>query len=163
MTPPPAIATLGELRASGHELKSLRVELRDNLLARLRAGVDPWPGLHGFADTVIPQLERALIAGHDLVLLGERGRGKTRLLRSLVGLLDEWSPVISGSVLGEHPYDPITITSKQSLATYGDELRISPAPPRRALFREAGHPRHERGRPDRRRRSDEGGRGAFAG
>lgn len=124
-TETPAIATLGELRASGHELKSLRVELRDNLLARLRDGVDPWPGLHGFADTVIPQLERALIAGHDLVLLGERGQGKTRLLRSLAGLLDEWSPVISGSELGEHPYDPITISSKQSLSTYGDELRIS--------------------------------------
>ena len=121
----PSIATLGDLRASGHELKTLRVELRDNLLARLRDGVDPWPGLHGFADTVIPQLERALIAGHDLVLLGERGQGKTRLLRSLVGLLDEWTPVISGSELGEHPYDPITISSKQSLATYGDELRIS--------------------------------------
>lgn len=124
-TETPAIATLGELRASGHELKSLRVELRDNLLARLRDGVDPWPGLHGFADTVIPQLERALIAGHDLVLLGERGQGKTRLLRSLAGLLDEWSPVISGSELGEHPYDPITVSSKQSLSTYGDELRIS--------------------------------------
>ncbi|MEO5665962.1 MAG: magnesium chelatase [Nocardioides sp.] len=121
----PTIATLGELRASGHELTPLRVELRNNLLARLRDGVDPWPGLHGFADTVIPQLERALIAGHDLVLLGERGQGKTRLLRSLVGLLDEWTPVISGSELGEHPYDPITISSQQSLAAYGDELRIS--------------------------------------
>ncbi len=124
-TETPAIATLGELRASGHELKPLRVELRDNLLALLRDGVDPWPGLHGFSDTVIPQLERALIAGHDLVLLGERGQGKTRLLRALVGLLDEWTPVISGSELGEHPYDPITIGSKQSLATYGDDLRIS--------------------------------------
>ena len=88
-TETPAIATLGDLRASGHELKPLRLELRDNLLALLRDGVDPWPGLHGFSDTVIPQLERALIAGHDLVLLGERGQGKTRLLRALVGLLDE--------------------------------------------------------------------------
>jgi magnesium chelatase subunit I len=122
---PPTIATLGELRASGHELKPLRVELRDNLLAHLRDGVDPWPGLHGFGDTVIPQLERALIAGHDLVLLGERGQGKTRLLRSLVGLLDEWAPVISGSELGEHPYDPITIGSKQAAAAYGDDLRVS--------------------------------------
>lgn len=127
MTPtvPPTIATLGELRTSGHELKPLRVELRDNLLALLHAGADPWPGLHGFSDTVIPQLERALIAGHDLVLLGERGQGKTRLLRSLAGLLDEWTPVISGSELGEHPYDPITIASKQAAATYGDDLRVS--------------------------------------
>lgn len=118
-------ATVGELRASGHELKTLRHELRDNLLARLRDGTDPWPGLHGFEDTVIPQLERALIAGHDVVLLGERGQGKTRLLRTLVGLLDEWSPVISGSELGEHPYDPITVRSRQAAATYGDDLRVS--------------------------------------
>ncbi len=124
-TQAPAASTLGELRASGHELKALRQEIRDNLLARLRAGEDPWPGLHGFADSVIPQVERALLAGHDIVLLGERGQGKTRLLRSLVGLLDEWSPVISGSELGEHPYDPISVTSQQAVATYGDDLRIS--------------------------------------
>ncbi|QIK77173.1 sigma 54-interacting transcriptional regulator [Nocardioides piscis] len=119
------MATLGELRASGHELKPLRDEIRANLLARLRAGEDPWPGLHGFSDTVIPQLERALIAGHDVVLLGERGQGKTRLLRSLVGLLDEWSPVIAGSELGEHPFDPITHGAKRAVATQGDDLPIS--------------------------------------
>jgi magnesium chelatase subunit I len=121
----PTLSTLGELRASGHELKPLRTEIRDNLLAKLRAGEDPWPGLHGFDDTVIPQVERALLAGHDMVLLGERGQGKTRLLRSLVGLMDEWTPVISGSELGEHPFDPITVTSIQALASYGDDLRIS--------------------------------------
>ncbi len=121
----PDIATLGQLRDSGHELKPLRVELRDNLLGRLRDGVDPWPGLHGFTQTVIPQLERALIAGHDLVLLGERGQGKTRLLRSLIALLDEWSPVISGSELGEHPFDPITVSGKRAVAEHGDDLRIS--------------------------------------
>nr|WP_221199761.1 magnesium chelatase [Nocardioides soli] len=103
----------------------MRQEIRDNLLAMLREGRDPWPGLHGFADTVIPQLERALIAGHDVVLLGERGQGKTRLLRTMVGLLDEWTPVISGSELGEHPYEPITVTSQQAAATYGDDLRVS--------------------------------------
>lgn len=124
-TPHPSASTLGQLRESGHQQRSLRQELRDNLLERLAAGVDPWPGLHGFADTVIPQVERALLAGHDIVLLGERGQGKTRLLRSLVGLLDEWSPVISGSELGEHPYEPITVTSQQAAATYGDDLRIS--------------------------------------
>jgi magnesium chelatase subunit I len=122
---PPTIATLGQLRESGHELVDLRTEIRTNLLAALREGRDPWPGLHGFETTVIPQLERALIAGHDIVLLGERGQGKTRLLRTLVGLLDEWTPVISGSELGEHPYEPITIGSQQAAATYGDELRIS--------------------------------------
>ncbi len=112
VTEAPTISTLGELRAAGHVHKPLRVEIRDNLLAMLRDGVDPWPGLHGFEATVIPQLERALIAGHDVVLLGERGQGKTRLLRTMVGLLDEWTPVISGSELGEHPFEPITHGSK---------------------------------------------------
>jgi magnesium chelatase subunit I len=105
-TSPPVISTLGELTASGHRLRTLREEIRGNLLDALREGRDPWPGLHGFESTVIPQLERALLAGHDVVLLGERGQGKTRLLRTLVGLLDEWTPVIAGSELGEHPVRP---------------------------------------------------------
>ncbi len=125
MTDAPTIATLGELRASGHELKDLRTEIRDNLLAKLAAGEDPWPGLHGLEDTVIPQLERALIAGHDIVLLGERGQGKTRLLRTLVGLLDEWTPVIDGSELGEHPYDPITHESRRRAAGLGYQLPVT--------------------------------------
>ncbi|MEX0428934.1 magnesium chelatase [Nocardioides sp. DS6] len=121
----PTIATLGELRAAGHVQKPLRTEIRDNLLAKLRAGDDPWPGLHGLEDTVIPQLERALIAGHDIVLLGERGQGKTRLLRTLVGLLDEWTPVIGGSELGEHPYDPVTHESKRRALELGDHLPVA--------------------------------------
>ncbi len=125
MTEAPTLTTLGELRGSGHVHRPLREELRENLLARLAAGEDPWPGLHGFEDTVIPQVERALIAGHDLVLLGERGQGKTRLLRSLVALLDEWTPVIAGSELGEHPYDPITVASRRAAAREGDDLPIS--------------------------------------
>ncbi|GAA4711303.1 magnesium chelatase [Nocardioides conyzicola] len=125
MTSAPDIATVGQLRASGHVQQTLREEIRTNLLAALREGRDPWPGLHGFQDTVIPQLERALIAGHDIVLLGERGQGKTRLLRTMVGLLDEWTPVISGSELGEHPYEPITHASQIAAATYGDDLRVS--------------------------------------
>jgi magnesium chelatase subunit I len=122
---PPTVSTVGELRASGHVARTLRVEIRDNLLAALAEGRDPWPGLHGFESTVIPQLERALIAGHDVVLLGERGQGKTRILRTLVGLLDEWTPIISGSELGEHPYEPITVASQRAASTYGDDLRVS--------------------------------------
>ena len=125
MTEAPTIATVGALRASGHEQKHLKQELRDNLLAALRAGRDPWPGLHGFAETVIPQVERAIIAGHDIVLLGERGQGKTRLLRTLVGLLNEWTPVIAGSELGEHPYDPITPTSRRRALELGDDLPVA--------------------------------------
>ncbi|MDO5683831.1 MAG: magnesium chelatase [Propionibacteriaceae bacterium] len=121
----PSVRTVGELRASGHVAKSLREEIRDNLLAALAEGRDPWPGLHGFESTVIPQLERALIAGHDVVLLGERGQGKTRILRTLAGLLDEWTPVIDGSELGEHPYHPITLASQRRADELGDDLPIA--------------------------------------
>ncbi|MGB3186732.1 MAG: sigma 54-interacting transcriptional regulator [Ornithinimicrobium sp.] len=121
----PTLGTLGELRGTGHELKGLKHELRDNLLAALAEGSDPWPGLHGFTDTVIPQVERAIIAGHDIVLLGERGQGKTRLLRTLVTLMDEWSPVIEGSELGEHPYQPITAVSIARARELGEELPIA--------------------------------------
>ena len=123
-TPAPTIGTVGELRADGHVHKPLRTEIRDNLLAALAEGRDPWPGLHGFETTVIPQLERALIAGHDVVLLGERGQGKTRLLRTMVGLLDEWTPVIAGSDLGEHPFDPITVESRRRAVEEGDQLPV---------------------------------------
>ncbi|WP_091448712.1 ATP-binding protein [Actinokineospora iranica] len=124
---PPATAprTVGELRAQGHAPKAVKAEIRDNLLAALRAGRDPWPGIVGFGQTVLPQLERALLAGHDIVLLGERGQGKTRLLRTLVGLLDEWSPVIEGSELGEHPLEPITPRSLRLAEELGDALPVA--------------------------------------
>ena len=120
--------TVGELRASGHRERSVKAELRENLLAKLSGGVDVaevWPGILGFEDTVIPQLERALIAEHDIVLLGERGQGKTRLLRALSGLLDEWTPVIAGAELGEHPYSPITPESIKRAADSGDDLPVA--------------------------------------
>jgi magnesium chelatase subunit I len=125
VTDRPDIFTVGELRAAGHVQKDLRHEIRDNLLAALAEGRDPWPGMFGFSRTVLPQLERALIAGHDVVLLGERGQGKTRLLRTLVGLLDEWSPVIEGSELNEHPYEPITEQSRARALAEGDRLRVA--------------------------------------
>ncbi|NMN96563.1 ATP-binding protein [Antrihabitans stalactiti] len=121
----PRPSTVGELRASGHKQLTVKHEIRTNLLAALREGADPWPGIVGFGDTVLPQLERALIAGHDVVLLGERGQGKTRLLRTLNLLLDEWTPVIAGSELGEHPYEPITPASIRRAAELGDKLPIS--------------------------------------
>jgi len=122
---PPSVTTVGELRRSGHQQKPVRTEIRDNLLHALSDGHDPWAGLHGFGATVIPRLERALIAGHDVVLLGERGQGKTRILRTLPGLLDEWTPVIAGSELGEHPYDPISKGSRRRAAELGDDLPVA--------------------------------------
>jgi magnesium chelatase subunit I len=123
-TPAPTPGTLGQLRESGHVQKPVRTEIRDNLLAKLATRENPWPGMHGFDETVIPQLERALLAGHDVVLLGERGQGKTRLLRSLIGLLDEWTPVIAGAEIGEHPYEPITPESRRRAEELGDELPV---------------------------------------
>ncbi|MFC9786632.1 ATP-binding protein [Rhodococcus sp. NPDC127528] len=123
--PEPRPRTLGELRASGHVQRPIKDEIRENLLGALRDGRDPWPGIVGFGETVLPQLERALIAGHDVVLLGERGQGKTRLLRTLPLLLDEWTPVIAGSELGEHPYQPITPASIRRAAELGDALPVA--------------------------------------
>ena len=88
--------------------RTVKQELRDNLLDRMRSGAPRFPGIVGYDDTVLPEVERAILAGHDMVLLGERGQGKTRLIRSLVELLDEWTPVLPGSELNEHPLHPIT-------------------------------------------------------
>ncbi|WP_320064963.1 magnesium chelatase [Micromonospora sp. RTGN7] len=118
-------ATLGALRAAGHRHRTVKQELRDNLLARMRTGEDRFPGIVGYDDTVLPEVERALLAGHDMVLLGERGQGKTRLIRSLVALLDEWTPVIPGSVLNEHPMRPLTPASRALADEAGDDLSVA--------------------------------------
>jgi magnesium chelatase subunit I len=125
VTDAPDISTLGALRASGHVHRGVKAEIRENLIARLAAGEPSLPGIVGFDDTVVPEVERALLAGHDIVLLGERGQGKTRLIRTLVGLLDEWTPVIAGSELNEHPYAPITPSSQRRVSELGDELPVS--------------------------------------
>ena len=123
-TPSPAATTLGELRASGAAPRPVKAEIRANLLARLGRGEPSLPGMVGFEDTVLPEVERALIAGHDLVLLGERGQGKTRLIRTLVGLLDEWTPVLTGSELNEHPLAPISVWAHRQIAEHGDATPV---------------------------------------
>ena len=121
---PPAPTTLGELRDSGATFRPVKAEIRANLLARLAAGEPSLPGIVGFEDTVVPEVERALIAGHDLVLLGERGQGKTRVIRTLVGLLDEWTPVLTGSELNEHPLAPISVWAHRQIAEHGDATPV---------------------------------------
>ncbi len=120
----PAPATLGELRSSGHAYRTVKQEIRENLLARMRAGQERFPGIVGFGGTVLPHVERALIAGHDIILLGERGQGKTRLIRTIAGLLDEWTPVIEGCEINDHPYAPVCSRCKRLAAAHGDALRV---------------------------------------
>ncbi len=117
--------TVGELRASGHAYRTVKQELRENLLAGMRDGTPRFPGVVGYDDTVLPEVERAVLAGHDMVLLGERGQGKTRVMRSLVNLLDEWTPVVAGSELNEHPYHPITPASRRLADERGDDLPVA--------------------------------------
>ena len=116
---------MGQLKASGHVYRTVKQEIRENLLARMRAGQDRFPGIVGFDDTVLPHVERALIAGHDIILLGERGQGKTRLIRTLGGLLDEWTPVITGCEINDHPYTPTDARCRRLAAEQGDELSVS--------------------------------------
>ena len=99
--------TIAELRASGHKRETVKEEMRRNLLTRLRAGEPLLAGIVGYDDTVLPQLANAVISGHDVILLGERGQAKSRIMRSLVSLLDEVVPVIAGCEINDHPYDPI--------------------------------------------------------
>jgi magnesium chelatase subunit I len=122
---PNELGTLSALRSSGHQHRTVKEEVRTNLLHRLRTGVPSLPGLVGFEDTVVPEVERALLAGHDLVLLGERGQGKTRLMRSLAGLLDEWTPVVAGCEINDHPYAPVCRRCQRLLAEQGDDLPVA--------------------------------------
>jgi magnesium chelatase subunit I len=127
MTQPrhPSPATLGQLRAAGYVPRSVKTELQSNVLARLRAGQTAFPGIVGFDDTVLPELEAALLAGHDLVLLGERGQGKTRVMRTVAGLLDEWTPEVAGCEIHDEPTAPVCVRCRALAAEAGDDLPIS--------------------------------------
>ncbi len=120
MTSAPTIDTLADLRASGHVHRSVKTEIRQNLIDRLTHGRPSLPGIVGFDETVTPEIERALLAGHDMVLLGERGQGKTRVIRTLAGLLDEWTPVIAGCEINDHPYSPVCGRCRALVAQDGD-------------------------------------------
>lgn len=116
--------TIGELRASGYPDRTVKEELRANLLARIATGDELFPGILGFGDTVLPALERGILAGHDLILLGERGQAKTRLVRAAVGLLDETMPAIAGCEIHDHPYRPICARCRELVAAQGDAVPI---------------------------------------
>ena len=117
-------STIGELRASGYQSRSVKDEMRDNLIKKIRAGEELFPGVIGYEETVIPQIENAILSGQDIVLLGERGQAKTRIARSLVNLLDDTIPVIVGSEINDDPFNPISAYGKQIVAEQGDATRI---------------------------------------
>jgi len=117
--------TIAELRASGWESVPVRDEVRRNALVRMRASEPLFKGVLGYEDTVAPQLELAILAGHDVVFLGERGQAKTRMIRSLTGLLDEWMPIIAGSEINDDPYNPISAYAKNLVAEHGEDTKVS--------------------------------------
>ena len=122
---PPTISTLGELRASGWVSRSVKSEIRANAVARVAAGNPLFEGVLGYEDTVMPQLENALLAGHDVILLGERGQAKTRMIRSLTGLLDEFLPIVAGSEINDDPYQPVSRYARNLIEELGDETPIA--------------------------------------
>ena len=116
--------TIAELRGSGWRSRTVKDELRSNLIARLADGRDVLPGIVGYDDSVIPAIENAILAGHDLVFLGERGQAKTRMARLLIGLLDEWLPVLRGGELNDDPYEPVSPAGRAIVEQLGDDAPI---------------------------------------
>ena len=117
-------ATLGQLRESGWLSVPVKEEVRRNAAARIAAGTPLVERVLGFDDTVLPQLENALLARHDVIFLGERGQAKTRMIRSLVNLLDEWMPVVAGSEINDDPYDPVSRYARDLIREHGDDTPV---------------------------------------
>ena len=117
-------ATLGQLRESGWESVPVKEEVRRNAAARIASGEPLIAGVIGFDDTVLPQLENALLAGHDVIFLGERGQAKTRMIRALTELLDEWLPVVAGSEINDDPFAPVSKYARDIIREHGDDTSI---------------------------------------
>lgn len=116
--------TLGELRASGWESIPIKEEIRRNAIVKIREDETLFPGVLGYEDTVTPHLENAVLAGHDVIFLGERGQAKTRMIRLMVALLDEWMPIIAGSEINDDPYNPVSKHALDLVAEHGDDTPI---------------------------------------
>jgi magnesium chelatase subunit I len=117
-------STLGALRSSGWVSRPVKQEIREHAIARISAGEPLFDGVSGYEDTVMPQLENALLAGHDVIFLGERGQAKTRMIRSLTGLLDEWMPIVSGSEINDDPYNPVSRRAVDLVSELGEATPI---------------------------------------
>jgi magnesium chelatase subunit I len=136
--------TLGELRASGYRLESIKDEMRRNLIALLREGRPLFPEILGYEETVVPQVQNAILSRHDILFLGLRGQAKTRMLRQLVCLLDDAMPIVEGSEVNDHPYAPLSREARDKVAALGDATPVAWV-----------------GRPDRRDRHDQARRGTL--
>ncbi|MCA0931879.1 AAA family ATPase [Lutimonas saemankumensis] len=119
-----SVKTLGELKKQGYKTRSIKEELRKNLIENIKQGKDSFTGIHGYDETVIPQLERAILSQHNINLLGLRGQAKTRLARLMVQLLDEYIPAIKGSEINDDPLKPISRFGKERIQEMGDETPI---------------------------------------
>jgi magnesium chelatase subunit I len=117
-------STLGELRASGHQVLPVKQEIRRNLIRKIAAGEHLFPGIVGYEDSVLPQLQNALLSGQDIILLGERGQAKSRMIRALGSLLDEWIPILDGIEIPENPFAPISAAGKRLVLEHGDATPI---------------------------------------
>ncbi len=119
------INTFGALKKSGYKSRSIKEELRQNLLQKIRNDEPAFEGIHGYENTVIPELERAILSKHNINLLGLRGQAKTRLARMMVNLLDEWMPIVEGSEINDDPFKPISRYAKELIKEKGDDTPIS--------------------------------------
>src|SRR4051795_281942 len=124
MTNPPRPATLGQLKETGYQPSSVKDELRRNVIRKLKAGEELFAGILGYRDTVIPQIVNGILSKHDMLFLGLRGQAKTRILRMLPELLDEWMPTIAGVEVNDDPLAPMTKVGKRIIAEQGDDAKI---------------------------------------
>ena len=123
--PQPTINTLGELKKSGYEPKTVKQELRDNLITVLKSGETIFNGIQGYEDTVLPQLQSAILSKHNIILLGLRGQAKTRIARLLTNLMDEYVPIVEGSELNDDPMQPLSHFARTLVEEKGDKTPVA--------------------------------------
>ncbi|PJB11364.1 MAG: magnesium chelatase [Flavobacteriales bacterium CG_4_9_14_3_um_filter_40_17] len=135
-----SIKTLGELKKYGYQVQSIKDELRNNLVAKIESGKQTFEGIHGFENTVIPEIERAILSRHNINFLGLRGQAKTRLARLMIELLDEYIPVIQGSEINDDPLNPISRYAKELIAQKGDDTPIDWLPRHERFYEKLATP-----------------------
>src|ERR1043165_8313351 len=118
------IKTLGDLKKSGYKSRSIKQEIRENLINKIREKENPFPGILGYEETVIPDTERALLSRHNILFLGLRGQAKTRMARQMTELLDEYVPYVTGSEINDDPFSPISKYSMDQIGAHGNETPI---------------------------------------